>query len=97
MLPGLLADAGVPQQLINQMWFQQDGAGPHRAIIVRHFLNEAYPHRWIGIGSPTMYWPAMSSDLAPPDFHLWGKLKTVVYANEINTIEELEYGMPVPK
>lgn len=88
-LPQYLQQAGVPEQVRQRMWFQQDGAPPHRAAIVRQYLNEIFPNRWIGIGGP-MYWPPKSPDLAPPDFYLWGKLKEAVYATEPESLEELE-------
>ena len=33
--------------------FQQDGAPPHWGLIVRDFLNETFPNRWIGRNGPT--------------------------------------------
>ena len=39
-----------------RMWFQQDGAAPHFALIVRDFLNQQYAGRWIGRGGP-VNWP----------------------------------------
>ena len=56
-------------------WFQQDGASPHYAKVVRRYLNKAMPGRWIGRGSPAQSWPVRSPDLTPPDFWLWGHLK----------------------
>ena len=44
--------------------FQQDGALPHFAHIVRNYLNETFPGRWIGQGSPR-FWAARSRDLTP--------------------------------
>jgi len=43
-------------------WFQQDGASPHYAKVVRRYLNKAMPGRWIGRGSPAQSWPARSPD-----------------------------------
>ncbi|MFW5443335.1 MAG: hypothetical protein ACKE51_03370 [Methylococcaceae bacterium] len=54
--------------------FQQDGAPPHYALIVRQWLNDTFPGAWIGRRGP-MEWPARSPDLTPCDFFLWGVLK----------------------
>jgi hypothetical protein len=37
-----------------------------------------YPNRWIGRGG-LRHWPALSPDLNPLDFFLWGYVKNVVY------------------
>ena len=42
--------------------FQQDGAPPHWGLIVRDFLNETFPNRWIGRNGPTP-WPPRSPDI----------------------------------
>jgi len=60
------------------MWIQLDGAAPHYARIVRDFLNERYPHRWIGRHG-SIAWLARSPDLTSPDFYFWGYLKNVIY------------------
>jgi hypothetical protein len=40
------------------------------------------------IESLTMvYWPPRSPNLNPCDFYLWGKLKSVVYANKPHDVE----------
>lgn len=59
-------------------WFQQDGAPPHFSLQVRNYLNQEFPHRWIGRRG-AIEWPARSPDLTPCDFFLWGHLKTKVY------------------
>ena len=49
--------------------FQQDGAPPHFAVDVRHFLDKTFPGRWIGRGGP-IRWAPRSPDLTPLDFFL---------------------------
>ena len=49
--------------------FQQDGAPPHWGLIIRDFLNETFPNRWIGRNGPTP-WPPRSPDITPLDFFL---------------------------
>lgn len=53
------------------LWWQQDGAPPHYALIVREWLDEWFPRMWIGRRGP-IEWPARSPDLTPPDVFLWG-------------------------
>lgn len=50
-LPNLLRH--INNDLLNRMWFQQDGAPAHRSRNVTNFLNNRFPNRWIGMGSRT--------------------------------------------
>ena len=59
--------------------YQQDVVPPHFSNIVRTFLDEQSPARWIGRESPYITWPARSPDLTLPDFFLWGFVKDQVY------------------
>lgn len=72
--------------------FQQDGAPPHFALIVRTWLDQHFPNRWMGRRGP-IEWPARSPDLSPPDFFLWGVLKDKVYQHgrpqNINHLKDL--------
>jgi hypothetical protein len=77
----------LPWAFRAHMWFMHDGAPPHFSTTVREF-SEIYPARWIGRGGPTVR-PPHSPDLNPVDFHLWGHLKTLVYATPVNDIETL--------
>jgi hypothetical protein len=69
--------------------FMQDGAPPHWAIPVRNWLTLTFPGRWIGRGSPNMFWPPNSPDLTPCDFFLWGYLKSRVYHTQPADLDEL--------
>ncbi len=77
-----------PQVKCKRMLFQQDGAPAHYALIVRDWLNEKFPDRWIGRRGP-IEWPARSPDLSPCDFFLWGYLKDKVYQERPATIAQL--------
>lgn len=70
-------------------YFQQDGAAPHRAEIVKNYLNGKLPGHWIGKGGP-INWPARSPDLTPPDFFLWGYLRERVYRRNPLTVAQLQ-------
>ncbi len=66
-----------------------DGAPPHWALAVRHWLEETFPGRWMGRGSPHLPWPPNSPDLTPCDFFLWGHLKSRVYRTQPEDLDEL--------
>lgn len=78
----------VPLDLRQNMWFLQDGATPHFFLPVREYLNDNFPHRWIGRGSE-FPWPPRSPDLNPLDFSIWSDMKAIVYKERINSREEL--------
>lgn len=86
VLPQLLED--IPLAVRGNMWFMHDGCPAHFSRAVRDYLDTAFPQRWIGRGG-FISWPPRSPDLNPLDFFLWGYMKTLVYATEVNTIDEL--------
>ncbi|KAJ8941821.1 hypothetical protein NQ318_006798 [Aromia moschata] len=87
-LPDLFDD--LPLNLRNQMYFMHDGAPPHFARIVRQYLNEQFPGRWIGRGNNApISWPPRSPDLNPYDFFIWDDLKQKVYSVSIENEEQL--------
>ena len=81
-----LIDDGIKK---NTIVFQQDGAPPYFATIVRDYLNQAFPRRWIGRGSQRI-WAARFPDLTPSDFFAWGFIMNKVYQVKIHTIEQLK-------
>ncbi|XP_066145915.1 uncharacterized protein [Euwallacea fornicatus] len=85
-LAGLLED--IPLHTRLQMYYQQDGAPAHFGNNVKNWLDEKFPGRWIGRGSP-ITWPPRSPDLNPLDYFFWGFMCSIIYATEINTREEL--------
>lgn len=93
MLQTVIADMmdDVPLAIINhpEFYFQQDGAPPHFANIVRQYLNTEYGNHWIGRQGPVP-WPARSPDLTPCDFFLWGEIKRRVYVEEAQSLEQLK-------
>ena len=70
------------------IFFQQDGAQPHYALIVRAFLDEKFRDRWNGRRGP-VDWPPRSPHLKPPDFWLWGFLKEQVYGRQPQNVDHL--------
>lgn len=85
-LPELLED--IPLAVRRNMWFMHDGCPAHFSRGVRDHLDTAFPQKWIGRGG-FISWPPRSPDLNPLDFFLWGYMKGLVYATEVNTIGEL--------
>ena len=69
--------------------FQQDGPPPHWGLIVRDFLNETFPNRWIGRNGPTPWLPR-SPDITPLDFFLWSYVKDRVYRTPVRDVETLQ-------
>lgn len=63
-------------------YFQQDGCPVHYARIVVEWLNQQFGENWIGRNGPVL-WPPRSPDLTIADFYLWGRLKQIVYANDL--------------
>jgi hypothetical protein len=70
-------------------FFQQDGAPAHTAKTTKELLDQLLPEQWIGLGGP-LSWPPRSPDLTPPDFFLWGYVKSKVYMDDPSTVEDLE-------
>ena len=81
----------IPQlkqkRAFSKAYFQQDGATPHTASVVRDFLTKKFQGRVIGSKFEND-WPARSPDLAPPDYWLWGTLKGRVYQRRPKSIPE---------
>lgn len=86
-LPTFLDEFNLDTRM--NLFFQQDGAPAHNAIIVREYLNQTFGHKWMGTYGPVQ-WPPRSPDITPLDYFLWGHLKTVVYANPPINIEDLK-------
>lgn len=70
-------------------WFQQDGATAHTARASMEVVRELFPEKVISRFGD-LNWPARSPDLTPLDFFLWGYLKSKVYVNRPNTLQELK-------
>lgn len=79
----------VPLNIRCNMWFMHDGAPAHFSRIARQELEYKFGQQWIGRGGP-VGWPPRSPDLNPCDFYLWGHLKSLVYRQPVNNINELK-------
>ena len=69
----------------DDMWFQQDGTTSQTA----HGTIDKFDERVISRNGP-VNWPPRSFDVAPLAYFLWGCAKSVVYANQLTTLEELK-------
>lgn len=79
----------LPLDLRRDMYFQLDGASIHNSRIVRQWLNQQFPMRWIGRNSPFELWPPRSPDITPLDFYFWGVVKNTVYKTRPRNRDEL--------
>ncbi|GFX23915.1 putative DD41D transposase [Trichonephila clavipes] len=74
---------------IQELWFQQDGARCHTALVTIDLLKDTLGDRLISRFGP-VNWPPRSCDLTPLDYFLWGYVKSLVYADRQETLDYLE-------
>lgn len=89
ILPGIEQAADEQNIDLDDVFFQQDGHPAHYAIVVREFLDNFFPNKWIGRSGP-IKWPPRSPDLTPLDFFLWGFLKDRVFRTSPSSVEEMK-------
>ncbi|PSN33103.1 hypothetical protein C0J52_19410 [Blattella germanica] len=89
MLQQFLEPQLIQDGIIHDVVFQQDGAPCHYANIMKDYLNDRFPNRWIGRGG-NRPWAPRSPDLTPLDFFAWGFIKSKVYQNKINDLVVLK-------
>ncbi|GFW62519.1 uncharacterized protein TNCV_589461 [Trichonephila clavipes] len=69
--------------------FQQDGATCHTPRATIDLLKDTFGDRLISRFRPGN-WPPRSCDLTPLDYFLWGYVKSLFYADKLQTLEHLE-------
>ncbi|GFV87969.1 uncharacterized protein TNCV_782491 [Trichonephila clavipes] len=74
---------------VQELWFQQDGATCHTARATIDLLKDTFGDRLISRFGP-VNWPPRSCDLTPLDYFLWGYIKSLVYADKLQTLDHLE-------
>lgn len=79
----------VENEGMEHYWFQQDGATAHTSGLSIDLLRRFFPNRLISKNGD-IDWPPRSPDSTPPDFFLWGYLKSKVYNNKPATLRALK-------
>ena len=72
----------------DDVYFQQDGATCHTSGETIGLLREKFPDQEISRNVDYNF-PPRSCDLTPLDFFLWGHVKDKVYANALQSMQEL--------
>ncbi|GFV65322.1 transposable element Tc3 transposase [Trichonephila clavipes] len=74
---------------VQELWFQQDDATCHTARATIDLLKDTFGDRLISRFGP-VNWLPRSCDLTPLDYFLWGYVKSLVYADKLQTLDHLE-------
>lgn len=77
---------------LRRMFFQHDNATSHTAQITLEYLGTLFDKDHV---ISKNLWPPRSPDLTPLDFFLFGYLKSKVYANDPQTLEDLKENIRV--
>ncbi|GBL88968.1 hypothetical protein AVEN_255138-1 [Araneus ventricosus] len=64
----------LPLRQLRNVWFQHDGAPPHKISNVKQYLMETFQNQVIGYCG-FVEWPPRSPYLTPLNFFLWGHIK----------------------
>ncbi|GBL91398.1 hypothetical protein AVEN_136910-1 [Araneus ventricosus] len=83
-----LKNEDLPLSDLRNVWFQHDGAPPHKVSSVQQYIRDTFQQQVIGYDG-CVEWPPRSPDLNPLDFFLWGYIKQRVYATPPPTLQEL--------
>ncbi|GFV51762.1 transposable element Tc3 transposase [Trichonephila clavipes] len=74
---------------VQELWFQQDGATCHTARDTINLLKDTFGDRLISRFGP-VNWPPRSCDLTPLNYFMWGYVKSLFYADKLQTLDHLE-------
>ena len=80
---------------LEDFWFMQNGATPHRTKPVSSLLNRTFEGRLLGLGYLSEYgcgfnWPPFSPDINPCNHFVWGFLTDRVYKQQFQTIADFK-------
>ena len=78
--------------LNHNLWFQQNGAMAHMAVIGMAVLHCLFLQRMISRFGDVP-WPPGSPDLTAPEFFLWGYLKSKVYSRRHVDLNALKHAI----
>jgi hypothetical protein len=71
--------------------FQQDGAPPHVAKVVKDYLTQQFSQERVISRAFPRIWPPRSPDLNPCDYWFWGFLKSKVFhGTTFHCLDDLE-------
>ncbi|GFT75299.1 putative DD41D transposase [Trichonephila clavipes] len=87
--PQVYVETPLYQEKLTELWFQQDGTTCHTACATIDLLKDTFGDRLISRFGP-VNWPPRSCDLTPLDYFLWGYVKSLVYADKPQTLDDLE-------
>ncbi|GFW91634.1 DUF4817 domain-containing protein [Trichonephila clavipes] len=74
---------------VQELWFEQDGATCHTARATIDLLKDTFGDRLISRFGP-VNWPPRSFDLTSLDYFLGSYVKSLVYADKLQTLHHLE-------
>ncbi|GFW64219.1 putative transposable element [Trichonephila clavipes] len=74
---------------VQQLWFQQEGATCPTVRATIELLKDTFGDHLISRFGP-VNWPPRSCDLTPLDYFLWFYVKSSVYADKPQTLDQLE-------
>ncbi|GFY66643.1 putative mariner [Trichonephila inaurata madagascariensis] len=72
-----------------ELFFRQDGIPPHCSLAINQYLDQEFPHPWMG-KRINIEWSPRSPDLTPMDFFFWGAVKDKVYSRKPVTVRQLK-------
>ncbi|GFT67020.1 putative DD41D transposase [Trichonephila clavipes] len=74
---------------VKELWIQQDDETYHTDRATINLLKDTFGDRLISRFGP-VNWPRRSCDLTPLDYFLWGYVKSLVYADKPQTLDQLD-------
>ncbi|GBN46849.1 hypothetical protein AVEN_127572-1 [Araneus ventricosus] len=85
---GIYLSEDLPLSDLRNVWFQHDGAPPHKVSSVQQYNRDIFQQQVIGYGG-CVGRPPRSPDLNPLDFFLCEYIKQRMYATPPSTLQEL--------
>ncbi|GBL91208.1 hypothetical protein AVEN_195104-1 [Araneus ventricosus] len=82
-----VGEKDLPLSDLRNVWFQHDGAPPHKVSSVQQYIRVTFQQQVIRYGG-CVELPPRSPDLNPLHFFLWGYIKQRVYATLPPTLQE---------
>jgi hypothetical protein len=72
------------------MYYQHNRTTPYFSSNATQYLKEQFPDQWISHGGMQnrLLW---SLGLTPLDYHVWGRMKHMVYEHNVDTRELLQH------